>query len=172
MGFTLKHHDSGVEMETEFVWADQESLPDRKYIAVATLGNFRGHNNIELHIFRTDASKEELDSLRGLNLVGAADPLMPKELLAGATEDNALACILEAFTKEEAILLEKYLADHYGSQIKNLIICPMNLPVPLGVGPLSQIPEGQKSGFINFDLSKNFDLPFKFKGYYDLDGSN
>lgn len=154
-------------METEFIWAEEEKLP-RCYIAVGNLKNFRGHRGVETHIFRTGASSAELEAIRHLGLVGAPDPAMPPQALAGMSEEAALACVLEAFTREEAMLLANYLRGRYEQQFASLVVCPMNFPVPLGVGPLDQIPESEKSGFINFALASGYNLPFGARGYYDL----
>lgn len=146
-----------------------DAAPDQRlYIVAATLRDFRGRQNLEVQIFRAKADAAELELLRGKNLVGSPDPDMPAELLAGATEDAALECLLEAFTANELELVESYLKSRYGEHITELTICPMPLPIPLGVGPLGKIPEGENSGFINFDLAPDYPLPFAIKGYYEL----
>ncbi len=155
-------------METEFIKAESEICP-RIYIASAILKNFRGHQQVDAHIFRHGASAVEMAALRGKNLVGPPDPAMPAEILAGATEDAALACILEAFTREEAEQLAAYLGARYGEQIEKLTICPLQLPVPLGLGPIGAIPQTAKAGFINFDTARDYALPFAIKAYYDLE---
>lgn len=156
-------------MELEFMDCQVEAPIDRVYIASAMLANFRGRQHVEAHLFRPGATAEEIESLKGKCLVGEADPAMPAEVLAGATEEAALGCIAESFTKEEAHLLAEYLQNRYADQIEKLTICPISLPVPLGVGPLAKIPEGHASGFINFDQARDYKLPFALKGYYDLE---
>ena len=131
-------------MECEFIWAEDEARLPRRYIAVATLNNFRGKKNVEAHIFRTGASENEMEALKYKNLVSPADPSVPAEVLSGATEEMALACLLEAFTRDEALKLANYLENRYKTQISRLEICPMNLPAPFGIGPLAMIPETEK----------------------------
>lgn len=140
----------------------------RIYIAAATLNEFRGHKNVEVQLFRTGGDQEEAGELLKLDLVGPPSPEMPAELLGGATREAAIACLQEAFTQEEIDDLVRYLKERYDGQFSNLTICPVNLPIPLGVGPLALIPESETSGFINFDLAPGYELPFTFKGYYDL----
>lgn len=140
----------------------------RIYIASAILKNFRGHQSLQIHLLRSGAGGEELEAIRDLGLVGPPDPAMPAELLAGATEEAALRCILESFTEEECDLLAEYLESRYGDQIEKLSICPLELPAPLGVGPLGDIPESASSGFINFDEARDYPLPFRFKAFYQL----
>lgn len=142
--------------------------PERIYIAAATLKELRGRKNVEVQLFRPGATAEEMAALRDQGLVGDPPPEMPKELLAGATMENALACLLEAFTAAETEQLAAYLQERYADQVERLVICPMTLPVPLGVGPLAQIPESDSSGFLNFDLAPDYPLPFRFRGFYEF----
>lgn len=149
------------EAKDEFNW-------NRRYIIEAKLKNFRGHADVRAHIFRPGATEEEMKECLAKNLVGPPAPEMPQALLEGMTEKMALECLLETFTLPEAKELAKWLEKHYSGQIAQLDICPISLPVPLGVGPLAGIPESQTAGFINFDLAKNYDLGFLAKAYYDL----
>jgi hypothetical protein len=48
-------------------------------------------------------------------------------------------------------------------------VCPLALPIPLGVVPLSAIPEGKTMGFIRFDAVRDYPLPFAVRAFYDLD---
>ena len=89
-------------------------------------------------------------------------------MLQGATEEAALRCILEAFTEEESRALVDYLEQRYAEHIEKITVCPLDLPVPLGVAPLSGIPEGKSTGFIRFEAVPNYPLPFVARGFYDL----
>lgn len=141
---------------------------ERIYIAACELAQFRGGKNVEVQLFRTGATPAELAALGDKDWVGAPPADMPAELLQGATREAALQCLLEAFTEKEIEELCEYLQKRYGNQITRLTICPMNLPVPLGVGPLGQIPETESSGFIKFDEAPGYNLNFGFRGYFDL----
>lgn len=158
-------------MEINFIQADEEPIFPRTYVATLRLANFKGRKDVEAHVFRYDYPKSELEEAAGLNLVGPADPSMPAELLAGATKEQALKCVLEAFTEEESELLAEYLKDKYADQITSLYIAPLSLPAPLGVAPLAEIPEGEESGFIKLDKAPGYSLPFKARAYYDLSGA-
>lgn len=157
-------------MELEFVDAPRDAKLERIYIAMATMRNFRGHSHMQAHIFRHGATASELETLREMDLVAPAPAGIPPEILAGATEDAALRCLLESFTRAEAEELAAYLKQRYGEQFEKLVICPLELPVPLGVGPLADMPEGEKSGFIHFDKAPGYPLSFTMKAYYDLNG--
>lgn len=141
---------------------------ERLYIAAITLREFRGQENVDVQLFRANVDPEEIDALRGKNLVGLPDPETPQEFLAGATEDAALGCLLESFTQDEAEALAEYMQSRYGEQIASMDIAPLPLPVPLGVGPLAKIPEGEHSGFMNFDRAPDYPLTFAVRGYYEL----
>lgn len=155
-------------MRTNKVKAPAKAPVKRIYIAAATLREFRQKKDVEIQLFRVGAGEEEINSCQIKYLVGPPPSDMPPEILAGATEKAALACLLEAFTEKEITEIEKYLKSRYDEQINQLVIGPMDLPVPLGVGPLAQIPESVNSGFINFDQAPGYPLKFAFRGYYDL----
>lgn len=155
-------------MDVRIIEATKDTILERIYIATATLGNFKGHKHVQVHIFRDHQSEQELEELKSLNLVGDPDPRMPPELLAGATVEAALKCILESFTLEEAKELASYLQTKYSSQMEKLVICPLELPVPLGIGPLGSVPESKRAAFINFDKASDYPFPFSIKAYFDL----
>lgn len=155
-------------MEFKFIEAEDDYSFPRRYVASLRLTNFRGHKDVEAHIFRYGYSESELAEIADLNLIGPPDPAMPAELVANATKEVALKCLLEAFTAEECHLLAAYLEEKYPDQIVSLYVAPLNLPAPLGVGPLAEIPESQSSGFIKLDSAPNYNLPFKVRAYYDL----
>lgn len=155
-------------MEVKFIEAEEETVYPRSYVISMRLANFKGYKDVEAHIFRYAYPEEEIEELAGLDLVGPPDVDMPAELVAGATKEAALKCILEAFTKEESEELAQYLKEKYEDQIVSLYVAPLNLPAPLGVGPLAEIPEGEKSGFIKFDKAPGYNLPFKARAYYDI----
>ena len=156
-------------METTFLSAQQPLRLERSYIMTATLNSFKGHRHVEVQIFRPGSTEEEVKALQDRHLVAPADPSVPPQVLQGATEDAALRCILESFTEEECHAFVAYLQQRYEDKFESLTICPLELPVPLGVGPLEAISEGKNSGFIRFDAVKDWPLAFRVWGYYDLD---
>ncbi|WP_022655110.1 hypothetical protein [uncultured Desulfovibrio sp.] len=155
-------------MEKQSIVAPDNAPLDRIYIVAATLNAFKGRRHVEVHIFRHGATDEELAALEGKKLVGPPDPAVPPQVLQGATEEAALRCVLEAFTAEESQALMAYLEQRYAEHIEKITVCPMDLPVPLGVAPLSGIPEGKSTGFISFDAVPDYPLPFVARGFYDL----
>lgn len=148
----------------------QYDLPlDRFYIVAITLNTFKGRRHVDVQIFRPNAADDELEPLRGLGLVAPADPSVPAEVLQGATEEAALRCILEAFTAEESRALADYLEQRYAEHIEKITVCPMDIPVPMGVAPLAGITEGKSTGFIRFETVRDYPLSFPAHGFYDLE---
>ena len=148
----------------------QYDLPlDRFYIVAITLNTFKGRRHVDVQVFRPNAGDDELEPLRGLGLVAPADPSVPPEVLQGATEEAALRCILEAFTAEESRALADYLEQRYAEHIEKITVCPMDIPVPMGVAPLAGITEGTSTGFIRFDTVRGYPLSFPAHGFYDLE---
>lgn len=158
-------------MKLNITQAEGSILPERIYVAAAVLKEFRGRENVEMQLFRPGAPIEEARELERFNPIGDPPADMPAEVLAGATREAALACLLECFTFAEIEKLAAYLQERYPDHIVELAACPMDLPAPLGLGPLGAIPESETSGFINFDQAPDYPLDFKFKGFYDLSAS-
>ncbi len=138
---------------------------DRVYLIQATLKSFKGRRDVIVHLFRTDTNQDELVELRALDLVDKATNDTPE----GATPEDALLSVLEAFTADEGNQVLDYLKERYEEQITEVVVSPVEIPVPLGVVPFSAIPEGKTMGFIRFDGIADYKLPFKVHGFYDLD---
>lgn len=153
-------------MQIEMIKAPENIPLERIYIAAATLRSFQNKKDVEVHLLRIGATPAEMAELAKLDIVGPPEPDIPAQILAGATREAALACLLETFTGAEVEQLARYLEERYSEQISRLMIGPMDLPVPLGAGPLAAIPESASSGFINFDLAPDYPLDFRFKGFY------
>ncbi len=156
-------------MDQKIIAAPPFEELERIYLIQATLKSFKGRKDVIIYLFRTNIDdalvEEELRLLREMDLVGKADADTPE----GAHADNALLSILEAFTAEEGNLLLPYLEKRYDEQISEVVVSPLELPVPLGMVPFSAIPEGKTMGFIRFNAVPDYDLPFGVHGFYDLD---
>jgi hypothetical protein len=156
-------------MEHVIIPAPPDAPLDRIYIVTLTMHTFKGRRNVEAHLFRAESDPAEMESLRNKGLVGKPCAEADDSQAPHGTEDDALQTVLEAFTAEEGNLLLDYLKARYAEQIARVTVCPLELPVPLGVVPLSAIPEGKTMGFIRFDAVRDSPLPFAVRGFYDLD---
>jgi hypothetical protein len=156
-------------MEHVIIPAPPDAPLDRIYIITLTMHTFKGRRHVEAHLFRAEPDPAELISLRNKGLVGKPCADQGDNQQPHGTEDDALQTVLEAFTAEEGNLLLDYLKERYAEQISRVTVCPLELPVPLGVVPLSAIPEGKTMGFIRFDAVRDYPLPFAVRAFYDLD---
>ena len=138
---------------------------ERVYLIQATIKTFKGRRDVLVHLFRCDTDEAELTALRGLDLVGSMGPDTPD----GASAEQALRSLLEAFTAEEGNALLAYLEKRYSDHITHVSVSPQEFPLPLGVVPFASIPEGRSMGFIRFEAVPDYDLPFVVRGFYDLD---
>lgn len=147
---------------------------ERCYLMQATLKHFKGREHVVAHLYRhgdpadaTDAAarQEELRNLRATaGLVAEANDTTPP----GASADAALLSVLEAFTAEEGNQVLEFLRQRYAGQLEKVFVFPLELPLPLGLTPFSQLPEEGPMGFIRFDAMRDYTLPFKVRGFYDL----
>jgi hypothetical protein len=156
-------------MEHVIIPAPPDAPLERIYIITLIMHTFKGRRNVEAHLFKAAPDPSELASLRDKDLVGKPCAEPGDSQLPHGTEDDALQTVLEAFTAEEGNLLLDYLKKRYADQIERVTVCPLELPVPLGVVPLSAIPEGKTMGFIRFDAVRDYPLPFAVRAFYDLD---
>ena len=156
-------------MEHVIIPAPPNAQLDRIYIITLTMHTFKGRRHVEAHLFRGEPDPAELASLRNKGLVGKPYADQGDNQQPHGTEDDALQTVLEAFTAEEGNLLLDYLKERYTNQILRVTVCPLELPIPLGVVPLSAIPEGKTMGFIRFDVVRDYPLPFAVRAFYDLD---
>lgn len=156
-------------MEHVIIAAPHFEPLERIYIITATMKTFKGRRDVEVHLFRADPDIAELDTLRAMNVVGKPSNETPVGCSTPEAAEDALRSVLEAFTAEEGNALLEYLDKRYADQFAKVVVCPLEIPVPLGVVPLSAIPEGKAMGFINLSAVRDYPLPFAVRGFYDLD---
>lgn len=155
-------------MEHIIVAAPHYEILERIYIITATIKTFKGRRDVEIHLFKTNPDTSELKFLSNMKLVDVDNNTNAVSNIKEATDD-ALRSVLEAFTAKEGNLLLEFLDDKYNDQISKVLVCPLEIPIPMGIIPLSAIPQGKTMGFIHFDETKNYSLPFAVWGFYDLD---
>lgn len=141
----------------------QTKLPiDRAHVVSVVIKSFKGRRNVEVHLFRP-AGEESLPDYNWVDLID--DHHHPDV----AYEPEAVKrFIMEAFTEAERDQVLEYLKERYANKLESITACPIEFPVPLGITPLSDIPEGKTAGFIRFDQIPNYNLGFPLRGFYDL----
>lgn len=135
----------------------------RAYFITMTINSFKGRRDVEVHLFRPDYDAAEMAAYDWNKLLG--DPIHPQ---VPADPEFSKRVLMEAFTAEERDKVIDYLKEHYADRVSVVNSGPVDLPVPLGLPPLSELPEGKTIGFIRFDQIPHYSLPFKLRGMYDL----
>ncbi len=150
-------------MDIEIIPPDKKLLTERAHVISMVIKSFKGRKDVEVHVFRPEYAPSEVESYDWDTLLG--DQLHPA---IPADPAKSRKVLLEAFTAEERDLVVDYLAKRYEEKVSRITAAPLDLPVPLGLPPLSEIPEGKTMGFIHFDRMPNYTLPFAIRGFYDL----
>lgn len=146
------------------VYTAETPLPvERAYVISMVIKSFKGRRNVEVHLFRPEFDPQEEQSYDWDTLLG--DPVHP-ELEVDLQKSKRI--ILESFTKEERDQIVEYLKERYANRLERIESGPLDLPVPLGIPPLSSIPGGKTIGFIHFEAVPNYTLTFPVHGFYDL----
>ena len=141
-----------------------QQLPAERVHAISiVIKSFKGRRDVEVHLFRPDYGESELKDYDWDELIGG--PLEPG---IEYDEGSSRRIILEAFTPDERDRIVAYLTERYSDRITRIDSCPLGLPLPGGLPPLSTYPEGKSIGFIRFDEIPDYPLDFKFHGLYDL----
>lgn len=135
----------------------------RVWVITMVISSFKGRKNVEAHLFRRDFEPGPEDVFDWSVLLG--EPIHPQ---AEVDENKSRRVLFEAFTPEERDAVLAFLQERYGDRLESVTACTLDLPIPLGLPPLSDIPEGKTMGFIRFEMLTNYQLPFAFHGFYDL----
>ncbi|MBT8762936.1 hypothetical protein KFV02_03225 [Desulfohalobiaceae bacterium Ax17] len=136
---------------------------NRAYIVTMTIKSFKGRRDVEVHLFRPYWDVEEENGYPW-------DKLLGEPIEEGITPDinRSKKILLEAFTRDERDQLVDYLARRYASRLKTITSAPLNFPIPLGLMPLSEMPEDENFGRIRLEQICDYPLPFPVHGFYDL----
>jgi len=128
-----------------------------------TIKSFKGRRDVEVHLFRPFWDKEEEN-------IYSWDKILGDPIENGPEPDinRSKKILLEAFTQDERDQLIDYLARRYASRLKNISSAPLDFPIPLGLMPLSEMPEDGDFGRIRLDQVPNYSLPFPAHAFYDL----
>jgi len=140
-------------------------LPVKEGYAISmVIKTFRGHKYVEVHLFRPDwEANRDAQSYDWTKLLGdRIDKNMPSNPL------GSRKVLLESFTLEERDMVIDYMKKRYISRLSAINSRPLQFPIPLGLIPLSEIPEDGNVGCIRFEDIHNYTLPFPVHGLYIL----
>lgn len=152
-----------VRMQTNIMEAERKAAIERVHAISIIIKSFKGRRDVEVHLFRPDYDEADLKLYDWDKVIGG--PLEPE---TEYDKESSKRVLLEAFTAEERNKIVAYLKERYSDRISRIDACPLDLPIPAGLPPLSTYPEGKSIGFIRFDDLPNYPLDFRFRGLYDL----
>lgn len=140
-------------------------LPVKEGYAISlVIKTFRGHKYVEVHLFRPDwEGNRDAQSYDWTKLLGN-----PIDKNIPSNPKGSRAVLLESFTPEERDMVIDYMKKRYISRLSAINSRPLQFPIPLGLTPLSEIPEDGDVGYIRFEEIHNYTLPFPVHGLYIL----
>lgn len=150
-------------MDITITDTEQTSPVDRGYAISMVIAKFRGHENVDVHLFRPDWTNEELQIYDWEHLLG--DPIRRDQEIDPSGSRKVL---IETFNLTEKDTVLEYLQNRYASRLLSITVTVIPFPIPMGLVPLSEIPEQQQIGRIRFEEIPNYPLLFPFHGIYDL----
>jgi len=142
----------------------QNEMPVKKGHTISLIiKKFKGHKDVEVHLFRPDWDEKEAQHYDWLKLLG--DPI---DRDAPIDPISSRKVLLESFTIEERDMIMDYMKKRYVSRLSAINSRPLDFPIPLGLIPLSEIPEDDDIGCVRFEEIHNYTLPFPVHGLYIL----
>jgi len=149
-------------MRVDILAPAHEPPVPRAYVLSMVILSFKGRRDVEVHLFRPAVDPAEAADWPWERLLG--EPVAPgHDDPAGSRR-----LLLEAFTADERNAVVDYLKERYQDRVSFITGQALSFPIPLGLRPLSDIPEGKTVGFIRFDKVPHYPLPFPIRGFYDL----
>lgn len=153
-------------MEITVIPYEQSYEVERVYAVSMVINAFKGRKDVEVHMFRPELDDSEKAAMAGYDWINVVEEHHHPDV--EGDRETSSKVIYEAFTEAERDQVVEYLKVRYQDRVSSITACPLTLPLPIGVKPLSTIPEGKTIGFIRFDKIPNYTLPFAVHGLYDL----
>jgi hypothetical protein len=142
----------------------QNELPVKKGYAISLIiKNLKGHKDVDVHLFLPEWDENEAKSYDWSKLLG--DPI---DRNAPVDPMSSRKVLLESFTIEERDIILDYMKERYATRLSAINSRPLDFPIPMGLIPLSEIPEDNDIGCIRFEEIPNYTLPFPVHGLYIL----
>jgi hypothetical protein len=131
----------------------------RLYSVSTTARDFKGYKDVVFDWFRDGAPAERR------NYATLIEDYDPTDSMACYAE----GCIDELFTEDEALKLKEYL-DRVNGKEGPTTIEEVRLPIPNNTMGTGAIPVGGGQDFLEIYRRREYSLPFKVAGYFDLRG--
>ncbi len=136
---------------------------DRGYVISMVISSFKGYRDVEVHLFRPEWPADEEAIYDWGSLLG--DPIRPEQ---SVDPTGSRKVLLETFNAEEKDRLVEYLSQRYESRLESITARTLQFPIPMGLTPLSEVPEQGTIGKIHFEKIPNANLDFPVHGIFDL----
>lgn len=150
----MQIHDQTKAQKPEF---------DRGVVLSMVVSQFRGHKDVEIHLFRAHWDADEEAHYDWEKLLGEPlrmdQPIDPK---------GSRQVFLETLSMEEKETLITYLQERYADRLRSIKASLLPLPIPIGLTPLSSVAEGQRFGRIHLHKVPNYPLQFAVDGLFSL----
>ncbi|EPR44103.1 hypothetical protein dsx2_1847 [Desulfovibrio sp. X2] len=150
-------------MELNIIEHDFSPDIDRGFSLSMVIKSFKGRRNVEVHLFRPEWTAEEQENYRWeLMLGGPVAPNVPPDPV------GSKQVFMESFGPGERDAIIEFLKKTYEDKLVAIYSAPLSFPIPLGLVPLSSVPEGKDIGIIRFEKIPSYDLGIPLHGLYDL----
>jgi hypothetical protein len=150
-------------MQPEIHTSSETPPVDLGYAVSMVIRRFKGHADVEVHLFRPFWDEDDYGRYPWEELIGGAVSEDRPE-----SPENSKNVLLETFTAEESRQLVEYLKERYGDKLASIHCSVLDFPVPMDLTPLSSVRETGTVGRLDLDSVPNYPLDFPVKGIYDL----
>ena len=140
-----------------------ESVEGRGYVLSMVVSQFRGHKDVEIHLFRSHWEGNEEGQYDWERLLG--QPIRKDQPI---DPEGSREVFLETFSRAEKESLLSYLQERYADRLTSVKASLLPLPIPIGLTPLSSVAEDQRFGRIHLHRVPNYPLRFAVEGLFSL----
>ncbi len=150
-------------MQIHDLTQEQEAVQGRGYVLSMVISQFRGHKDVEVHLFRSHWEGEEESQYDWEKLLG--QPLHKDQPI---DPEGSRKVFLETFSQTEKKALLSYLQERYADRLSAVKANLLPLPIPIGLTPLSSVAEDERFGRIHLHKIPNYPLEFAVEGLFSL----
>ena len=141
----------------------QEPAAERGFAVSMVVSHFRGHKDVEIHLFRAHWDAEEESRYAWEKLLG--EPLRRDQPI---DPESSRHVFLETLNREEKDALLDYLQRRYADRLSAIKVSLLPLPIPIGLTPLSSVAQDQRFGRIHLHKIPNYPLQFAIDGVFSI----
>jgi hypothetical protein len=135
----------------------------RGIVLSMVVSQFRGHKDVEIHLFRAHWDADEETQYDWEKLLGE-----PMRMDQPIDPEGSRQVFLETLSMGEKESLIAYLRERYADRLQSIKASLLPLPIPIGLTPLSSVAEDQRFGRIHLHKIPNYPLQFAVDGLFSL----